>query len=91
MYLNIPTTTIIHSIGEVTELNLTSEGSETDKMAVAAKCILLWKKMTSESKLRDKIKTLDKAIRELGKPDLADTFMERHSNNIELTNEIFGL
>lgn len=90
MYLNIPTTTIINCIYEITDSSLTSENSENDRVAVASKCILLWKELTNESKNRDRIKNLDKALREIGKPDLADTVMERHSNNQELTNDIFA-
>ncbi|XP_005094163.1 uncharacterized protein LOC101849360 [Aplysia californica] len=90
MYLNIPTTTIVRCIGDVTESSLTAEGSENDRMAVAAKCVLLWKEMTKDNKTRERVKSLEKALREIGKGDVADTFMERHSNNQELSNDIFA-
>jgi len=90
MYLNIPTTTIVRCIGDVTDSSLTSEGSENDRMAVAAKCVLLWKEMTKDNKSRDRVKSLEKALREIGKGDVADIFIDRHSNNQELSNDMFN-
>jgi len=90
MYLNIPTTTIIKCIGEVTETSLTCEGSENERASVTAKCVLLWKEMSKDNKNRDRVKCLEKALREIGKGDIADTFAERHGNNQELSPDIFA-
>lgn len=89
MYLNIPTTTIVRIIGDITDAFLTSEGSENDRMSVTAKCMLLWKEMTKEKKNRERVKCLEKALRDIGKGEVADNFVERHSNNQELSSEIF--
>ena len=90
MYLNIPTTTIVRVIGDITESYLTAEGSENDRMAVTAKCMLLWKEMTKDKKNRERVKGLEKALRDIGKNEVADNFVERHSNNQELSGDIFG-
>ncbi|RUS89601.1 hypothetical protein EGW08_002619 [Elysia chlorotica] len=89
MYLNIPTTTIINCINEVTSVALTDEGTENERSSVALSCILLWKSMTKDTKTRERVKSLEKALREIGKPDVADLFMERHQNNMELSGDIF--
>lgn len=91
MLLNIPTTTIVKCIGEVfPDGSLTAEGSENARSSVTSKCVLMWKEMTKDNKNRDRVKVLEKALREIGKGDVADAFIERHSNNLELSNDIFG-
>jgi len=90
MYLNIPTTTIVRLIGDITDSFLTNEGSENDRMAVTAKCVFLWKEMTKEKKNRERVKSLEKALRDIGKAEVADNFADRHSNNQELSNDIFA-
>ncbi|GFO21732.1 hypothetical protein PoB_004823700 [Plakobranchus ocellatus] len=89
MFLNIPTTTIVNCINEVTHKFLTTEGTENERASVALKCVLLWKNMTKDTKTRERVKSLEKALREIGKPDIADSFMERHQNNMELSGEMF--
>uniref|UniRef100_A0A0B6XYX5 Death domain-containing protein n=1 Tax=Arion vulgaris TaxID=1028688 RepID=A0A0B6XYX5_9EUPU len=89
MYLNIPTTRIITIINNSTTNFLTNEGSENDRIAVTSQCVLLWKKMTKDSKTKEKVHDMERALREIGKPELADLFIEHHQNNLELTNDIF--
>jgi len=90
MYLNIPTTTIIKCIADVTDKSLTGEGTENERSSVTAKCVLLWKEMTKDNKNRDRVKCLEKALREMGKSEIADAFVERHGNNQELSPDIFA-
>ncbi|BFZ08925.1 hypothetical protein BsWGS_11964 [Bradybaena similaris] len=89
MYLNIPTAAIINIINGSATRFLTDEGSEHDRMAVTSECLLLWKKMTKESKTRDRIRDLERALKEIGKAELAETFIEYHQNGQELSNNIF--
>ncbi|XP_059175840.1 uncharacterized protein LOC131955661 [Physella acuta] len=90
MYLNIPTTTIIKCIADITDTPLTNEGSEQNKMDVTQKCLFLWKELTKCTKTNQRVKELERALREIGKADIADILQERHQNSQELTQEIFG-
>ena len=53
-------------------------------MAVAAKCILMWKDMTKHNKTKDRVQSLESALRATGKGDIADTFMQCYNNNQDL-------
>lgn len=90
MYLNIPTATIIKCIADITDTPLTSEGSEQNKVEVTQKCLLLWKELTKCTRTNQRVKELERALREIGKADIADILQERLQNSQELTQEIFG-
>ncbi|KAK6177413.1 hypothetical protein SNE40_015518 [Patella caerulea] len=89
MLLNIPTTSIINSI-----LSINNEGfsraSDSQKISMSEKCILLWKELSKDGKTKDRIRTLERALREMEKGDVADTIMERHQQKQELTPDVFA-
>ncbi|KAL8618165.1 hypothetical protein ACOMHN_059172 [Nucella lapillus] len=90
MLLNLPTTTIVNVIYENSEDGLLHDESGSIQTAVVEKCVLMWRKMTAEQKNKDRIKTLEKAIREMGKNELADGILERYQNHQEITPDIFA-
>ncbi|XP_046577477.1 uncharacterized protein LOC124285310 isoform X1 [Haliotis rubra] len=88
MMLNIPTTTIVNCIYAITDDGI-SEENEKLRISVAEKCLLLWKELTADVKTRDRVKYMERALREMGKNDIADVFVDRHSNNQEITQDAF--
>ncbi|KAK7489735.1 hypothetical protein BaRGS_00019130 [Batillaria attramentaria] len=89
MLLNIPTTTIVNIIYENNENGLLNDDG-TQQCAVVEKCLLLWRKRTTEQKNKDRVKSLEKAMREMGKMELADLLMERFQNHQEITPDFFA-
>ncbi|CAG5116895.1 unnamed protein product [Candidula unifasciata] len=89
MYLNIPTTAIVNIINSTTTGFLTDEGSEGDRIAVTSECLQLWKKMTRESKTRDRVRDLERALKDIGKSELAELFAEYHQSGQEINDNIF--
>ncbi|KAK7102606.1 uncharacterized protein [Littorina saxatilis] len=90
MLLNLPTTTIINLIYDNNENGLIGDESCTAQIAVIEKCILLWRQYTAEVKNKERIKTLEKALREMGKNELADAIMERSQNHQEISADMFA-
>ncbi|CAL1531508.1 unnamed protein product [Lymnaea stagnalis] len=90
MYLNIPAKFIINCAAEITETPLTAEGSEYNKMAVTQSCLMYWKELTKDTKTKERLKSLERALREIGKGDIADQVLENHQANQELSSEIFA-
>ncbi|XP_071083112.1 uncharacterized protein [Haliotis cracherodii] len=88
MMLNIPTTTIVNCICDIGG-DSRCEENEKLRVSVAEKCLLFWKKMTAEVKTKDRVKYMERALREMGKNDIADVFVDRHSNNQEITQDAF--
>ncbi|XP_041348610.1 uncharacterized protein LOC121368108 [Gigantopelta aegis] len=86
MRLNIPTTTLVNIVNSVSNKEIVDEKL---KKTVAEKSVLLWKERTKEVKTRERIKVIEHALRAMDKNDLADTFLERHSQNQELTADCF--
>jgi len=90
MQLNIPTTTIVNFICEITgESTLTEETLENDRIILAYRCILLWKEMSKDNKPRERVKMLERALKEIGRKDLGEILMERYKAGEELTKDIF--
>ncbi|XP_076469635.1 uncharacterized protein LOC143299967 [Babylonia areolata] len=90
MLLNLPTTTIINVIYDSNDDGLLKDESGTVQAAVVEKCVLMWRQHTAEQKNKDRIKTLEKALREMGKNELADGILERYQNHQEITPDIFA-
>ena len=86
MRLNLPTTTLVNIVNNVSGSEIVDEKL---KKAVAEKSILLWKELTKDVKTRERMKVLEQALRAMDKNDLADTLLERHSQNQELTTDCF--
>ncbi|ESO95649.1 hypothetical protein LOTGIDRAFT_160196 [Lottia gigantea] len=89
MLLNIPTAAIIRNIFDVNP-NGFGQSSPSEKVSVSEKCVLMWKELTKEGKTRERIRELERALREMDKGDVADTVIERHQNKMELTPDVFA-
>lgn len=89
MYLNIPNTAIVNAANEATYRGLI-DPTDTDKIEATQKLLLNWKRSRAGSKEKDKVKDLERALREMGKPEFADVINDKHANNIELTSEAFA-
>ncbi|KAK0062441.1 hypothetical protein Bpfe_008112 [Biomphalaria pfeifferi] len=89
MILNISATAIIRSAADITDTPLTAEGSEYNRIAVTQSCLLRWKELTQNVKTKDRLKSIERALREIGKGDIADQLVEHHQNNQELTQDLF--
>ena len=83
MYLNVPTTQIVN-------FKISSDENQTPEAEFAQTLLLHWKKLRTNAKDKDKVTDLERALREMGKPDLAGILMDRHADNLELTAECFG-
>lgn len=90
MLLNLPTTTIINIIYENHEDGLINDESGNLQAAVVERCVLLWRQQTAEQKNKERMKTLEKALREMGKNEIADAVLERFGNHLEITADIFA-
>ena len=83
MYLNTPTKAIEDAI------SCMSQGApNTTKRDVTIRLLLEWKnKKSATVKEKEKVKQLEKALKEMGKTEWADMLMEKHTSNMELTAE----
>ena len=90
MLLNLPTTTIIKVIYENNEDGLMNDDAFNNQAIVVERCVLMWKQQTAEQKNKDRMKSIEKALREMGKNEVADGVMERFQNHQEITPEIFA-
>lgn len=89
LYLNVPNTDIVNIANSASEYGL-QNANETARAEVTRKCLLHWKNIRAGGKEREKVKELDRALKELGKAEIADIVTERHSNNAELTSDAFS-
>lgn len=89
MLLNIPTTAIIKITYEIFKDGLYGDDFGLKQQKVVEKCLLDWREFTTNTKPKERIGSLEKALRNMGKNELADAFMERNTNNQELTPDIF--
>ncbi|XP_076436646.1 uncharacterized protein LOC143276123 [Babylonia areolata] len=89
MLLNLPTTTIINIMYENSDDGLLRDKSGSMQSAVVEKCVLMWRRQTGKQKNKERIKKLVKALREMGKNELADSILERYQNHEEITPDIF--
>ncbi|XP_045173307.1 uncharacterized protein LOC123534903 isoform X2 [Mercenaria mercenaria] len=88
MYLNIPTTTIVNATNEGSETGLLG-ASDTLIIEATQRLLLTWKALRAGSKDKDKVKDLERALKEMGKPEFADVINDKHANNVELASEFF--
>ena len=89
MYLNIPTTTIVNATNSASEFGL-RYANDTTKIETTQKLLLTWKSLRVGSKEKEKVKDLERALREMGKPDMADVINDKHANHTELTSDAFA-
>lgn len=89
MYLNIPNTTIVNAANEAAYCGLI-DATDTDKIETTQKLLLNWKRSRQGSKEKDKVRDLERALREMGKTEFADVINDKHANNVELTSEAFA-
>ena len=76
MYLNVPTYTIV-------SLQLTYE----DQAELGAALMQQWRLQRALAKDKDKVNELERALRDNGKPEVADVVVDKHKDNQELTIE----
>lgn len=88
MYLNIPTARIIDLICDIENGFLSCDDAKKTSLLLTG--LIRWKEMKCGCKEREKVKEMDRALRELGKTEIADVFMERHGNQTELTSDAFA-
>ncbi|XP_021367555.1 uncharacterized protein LOC110459553 isoform X2 [Mizuhopecten yessoensis] len=89
MYLNVPNTDIVNIANGASECGLV-DANESLRSETTRKCLIHWKNMRAGVKEREKVKELDRALKELGKAEIADVVSERHSNNADLTPDAFS-
>merc|ERR1712226_1676384 len=82
MYINIPTTTLVH-------MSLAASCKGTAEEAFSTELLLHWKKMRETAKEKDKVADMERALREMDKQELADVFMDRHQGQMELSADCF--
>ncbi|KAL5013618.1 hypothetical protein ScPMuIL_007888 [Solemya velum] len=86
MLLNLPTTKIVRITVEDSEIGL-KEADDTLKIETTRRCLLEWKAIRCNSKDKEKVKELERALREMGRPEVADVVVDKHSNNVEITSD----
>ncbi|PVD24248.1 hypothetical protein C0Q70_14719 [Pomacea canaliculata] len=89
MLLNMPCLRIINFIYDTDDAGLLNDESGDIRTTVVEKCLVKWRELTAGVKPKEQMKTLERALREMGKNELADTLMERFMNNQEITPEVF--
>ena len=57
---------------------------------LSQKLLLYWRVMRATAREKDKVAELERALRELGKHDLADIVTDRNRQNQELTPDSFS-
>jgi len=91
MLLNMPNTEIVNIANCASDFGLLGAGDNL-KVETTRKCLVHWRNMRSGTKLKEKekVREIERALKEIGKPEMADIIMERHSNNSELTPDAFA-
>lgn len=90
MYLNTPTIAIVNAISCNSDQGLQG-ASNTIKKDVTTRLLLEWKnKKAPTVKEKEKVKQLERALKEMGKVEWADMVMERHTSNTEITADAFA-
>jgi len=89
MYLNIPTTTIVIAANCASDNGLI-DANDTTKIETTQKLLLTWKSLRVGCKEREKVRELEKALREMGKNEMADVVNDKHANQAELTSDAFA-
>jgi len=90
MYLCIPNTTIVHACNSASEVGL-KDASEQLKIETCQSLLLTWKGLKAGCKEREKVRELERALREMGKTEMADVINDKHANNVELTVEALAV
>ncbi|CAD5115923.1 DgyrCDS4853 [Dimorphilus gyrociliatus] len=77
MYLNVPTTKLVKDTVSACE-------KEQEDEEFAANMLLYWRTMRASAKDRDKARELERGLRSIGREELADFFMEKYQEDIDL-------
>ena len=83
MYLNVPTTALIH-------LQVSGREAGQSPVQTAHGMLLHWRQLRALARERDKIADMDRALREMGRPEMATVFGERHQEGLELDEKCFA-
>ncbi|XP_052801728.1 uncharacterized protein LOC128232287 isoform X2 [Mya arenaria] len=89
MLLNIPTTVIVNAANGASDNGLI-DATDTCKIETTQKLLIDWKLSRAASKEKDKVRDLERALREMGKAEFADVINDKHANNVELSGEAFA-
>ena len=89
MLLNMPTKTIINIIFDINSDGLLNNESGSLRSTVIERCLLVWRKRSAVQKPKDRIKILERALREMNKNEFADAMLERFSNREPITPDMF--
>lgn len=89
MYLNLPNTTIVNAANNASPCGLI-DATDVIKIEATTALLLEWKSLRQSLKEKEKVKELERALREMGKTETADVINDKHANNIELTSDAFG-
>ena len=89
MFLNIPNTDIVNAANGASDVGLRN-AADNLKIEVTLKLLLQWKRYRCGVKEKDKVRDLERALREIGFPEKADVINERHSSQQELTADAFS-
>lgn len=90
MYLNTPTTAIVNASYSVSENGLVGATDKT-KIDLMTKLLLEWKNNKAPTvKDKEKVKQLERALKEMGKTEWADMIQEKHTSHTELTADAFA-
>jgi hypothetical protein len=72
------------------QFGLLHDEDKSLQTSVVEKCLLLWREYSKELKNKDRIKMLDKALREMGKVELAEAVMGKYQDHQEITPDMFA-
>ncbi|KAL3858152.1 hypothetical protein ACJMK2_012759 [Sinanodonta woodiana] len=89
MYLNIPNTTIVKIANEASDMGLIN-ASDNMRVETTQRLLLHWKRLRVNSKDKEKVKDLERALKEIGRGDIADVITDKHANHAELTADAFN-
>ncbi|KAK3581911.1 hypothetical protein CHS0354_005518 [Potamilus streckersoni] len=89
MYLNIPNTTIVKFANEASDVGLIS-ASDNMRAETTQRLLLHWKRLRVNSKDKEKVKDLERALKEIGRGDIAEVIIDKHANHAELTADAFS-
>lgn len=90
MYLNIPTTTIVMAANSMSDRGLIC-ASDTIKAELTTKLLLGWKANKAPTvKDKEKVKEIERGLKEMGLTDWAEMILEKYTSNTELTVDAFA-
>jgi len=87
MLLNIPNTTVVNIANSASEFGMLG-ADDKSKIETTKKCLLHWKSLREKNNVTGlkHIKEIGRALKNLGKSQLASLIMKHHTNNTELSS-----